>query len=79
MVTKWIAIAILAGLIVTLIPVFIVWLWTVSKVFVSAVLLFALIIGFLALVLRVIDKEIEIKRLKEQLEEKENGEDESND
>ena len=71
MVAKWIAISILAGLLAAMTPVLIVWLWTISKVFVSTVLLFALIVGFLALVLRVLDKEIEVKRLKEQLEEKE--------
>ena len=71
MVAKCIAISILAGLLAAMTPVLIVWLWTISKVFVSTVLLFALIVGFLALVLRVLDKEIEVKRLKEQLEEKE--------
>lgn len=72
MVTKWIAISIIVGLAVAMLPVLIVWLWTVAKVFVVALLLFVLIIGLLALVLRAIDIEIENKRLKEELEQKEN-------
>ena len=74
MVAKWIAISIIIGLVVVMLPVLIVWLWTVAKVFVSALLLFVLIIGLLALVLRAIDVEIENKRLKEELEQKENDE-----
>ena len=74
MVAKWIAISILVGLAVAMLPVLIVWLWTVAKVFVVALLLFVLIIGLLALVLRAIDIEIENKRLKEELEQKENDE-----
>ena len=74
MVAKWIAISIIVGLAVAMLPVLIVWLWTVAKVFVSALLLFVLIIGLLALVLRTIDVEIENKRLKEELEQKENDE-----
>lgn len=74
MVAKWIAISIIVGLAVAMLPVLIVWLWTVAKVFVSALLLFVLIIGLLALVLRAIDIEIENKRLKEELEQKENDE-----
>ena len=74
MVAKWIAISIIIGLAVVMLPVLIVWLWTVAKVFVSALLLFVLIIGLLALVLRAIDVEIENKRLKEELEQKENDE-----
>ena len=74
MVTKWIAISIIVGLAVVMLPVLIVWLWTVAKVFVVALLLFVLIIGLLALVLRAIDIEIENKRLKEELEQKENDE-----
>ena len=69
MVTKWIAISIIVGLLVTMLPVVIVWLWTVAKVFVSAVLLLALLIGFITLVTMVIDKNIQIKRLQEALEE----------
>ena len=74
MVAKWIAISIIVGLAVVMLPVLIIWLWTVAKVFVSALLLFVLIIGLLALVLRAIDVEIENKRLKEELEQKENDE-----
>ena len=74
MVTKWIAISIIVGLAVVMLPVLIVWLWTVAKVFVVALLLFVLIIGLLTLVLRAIDIEIENKRLKEELEQKENDE-----
>lgn len=69
MVTKWIAISIIVGLLVTMLPVVIVTLWTISKVFVSAVLLLALLIGFITLVTMVIDKNIQIKRLQEALEE----------
>lgn len=74
MVAKWIAISIIVGLAVAMLPVLIVWLWTVAKVFVVALLLFVLIIGLLTLVLRAIDIEIENKRLKEELEQKENDE-----
>ena len=74
MVAKWIAISIIVGLAVVMLPVLIVWLWTVAKVFVVALLLFVLIIGLLTLVLRAIDIEIENKRLKEELEQKENDE-----
>lgn len=69
MVTKWIAISIIVGLLVAMLPVVIVTLWTISKVFVSAVLLLALLIGFITLVTMVIDKNIQIKRLQEALEE----------
>ena len=69
MVTKWIAISIIVGLLVTMLPVAIVALWTISKVFVSAVLLLALLIGFITLVTMVIDKNTQIKRLQEALEE----------
>lgn len=69
MVTKWIAISIIVGLLVTMLPVVIVTLWTISKVFVSTVLLLALLIGFITLVTMVIDKNIQIKRLQEALEE----------
>lgn len=69
MVTKWIAISIIVGLLVAMTPVFIVWLWTISKVFVSAILLIALVVGFIYLVVRAIDKEMEIKRLAKEIEE----------
>ena len=69
MVAKWIAISIIVGLLVAMLPVVIVTLWTISKVFVSAVLLLALLIGFITLVTMVIDKNIQIKLLQEALEE----------
>ena len=69
MVAKWIAISIIVGLLVAMTPVFIVWLWTVSKVFVAAVLLFLLIIGFIYLVTRAIENEIKIKKLAKEIEE----------
>lgn len=69
MVAKWIAISIIVGLLVAMLPVVIVTLWTISKVFVSAVLLLALLIGFITLVTMVIDKNTQIKRLQEALEE----------
>lgn len=69
MVAKWIAISIIVGLLVAMLPVVIVTLWTISKVFVSTVLLLALLIGFITLVTMVIDKNIQIKRLQEALEE----------
>ena len=69
MVAKWIAISIIVGLLAAMLPVAIVTLWTISKVFVSAVLLLALLIGFITLVTMVIDKNIQIKRLQEELEE----------
>ena len=69
MVTKWIAISIIVGLLVAMTPVFIVWLWTISKVFVCAILLLALVVGFIYLVVRAIDKEMEIKRLAKEIEE----------
>ena len=69
MVAKWIAISIIVGLLVAMLPVVIVTLWTISKVFVSTVLLLALLIGFITLVTMVIDKNTQIKRLQEELEE----------
>ena len=69
MVTKWIAISIIVGLLVAMTPVFIVWLWTISKVFVSAILLIALVVGFIYLVVRAIDREMQIKRLAKEIEE----------
>lgn len=69
MVAKWIAIAIIVGLVIILIPVALVGLWTISKAFVAAVLLFLLIIGFIYLVIRAIENEIKIKRLKKEMEE----------
>ena len=69
MVAKWIAISIIAGLVITMIPVALVGLWTISKAFVAAVLLFLLIIGFIYLVIRAIENEIKIKRLAKEIEE----------
>lgn len=69
MVTKWIAISIIVGLLAAMTPVFIVWLWTISKVFVAAVLLLVLVVGFIYLVVRAIDREMEIKRLAKEIEE----------
>lgn len=69
MVAKWIAISIIAGLVITMIPVALVGLWTISKAFVAAVLLFLLIIGFIYLVIKAIENEIKIKRLAKEIEE----------
>ncbi len=69
MVTKWIAISIIAGLLAAMLPVAIVALWTINKLFVSAVLLFALIVGIVSLVAVAIDKEIQIKKLQEEVKE----------
>ena len=69
MVAKWIAISIISGLLFAMLPVVIVTLWTISKVFVSAVLLFTLIVGIVALVAVAIDKEIQIKKLQEKVKE----------
>lgn len=74
MVPKWIAKAIIVGLLVALTPVAISILWAISELFVSVLLLISLLLGFTYLVISAIDKDIEIKRLKEQLEDK--GEDE---
>ena len=69
MVAKWIAISIIVGLLAAMLPVAIVALWTINKIFVSAVLLFALIVGIVALVAVAIDKEIQIKKLQEEVKE----------
>ena len=69
MVAKWVAIAIIVGLIVAMIPVAVVALWTLSKTFVATLLLFVLVIGIVALVARAIDREIEVKRLRQEREE----------
>lgn len=68
MVTKWIAISILAGLAVAMIPVVIVILWTISKAFVAALLAFALVVGLVAIVLNAIDHDIQIKKQEEELD-----------
>ena len=69
MVAKWIAISIIVGLLFTMLPVVIVALWTINKLFVSAVLLFTLIVGIVTLVAVAIDKEIQIKKLQEEVKE----------
>ena len=69
MVAKWIAIAIIVGLIVAMIPVAVVALWTLNKTFVATLLLLVLVIGIVALVVRAIDREIEVKRLRQEREE----------
>ena len=68
MVTKWIAISILAGLAVAMIPVVIVILWTISKAFVAALLAFALVVGLVAIVLNAIDHDIQMKKQEEELD-----------
>ena len=79
MVTKWIAISILVGLGVALIPVFLVWLWTLNAVFVGAVTIFLLVTMLAMVVVSAIDHDIEMKRLQENLEQEENDENECND
>ena len=74
MVTKWIAISILIGLGVALIPVFLVWLWTLNAVFVGAVTIFFLVTMLAMVVVSAIDHDIEMKRLQENLEQEENDE-----
>lgn len=74
MVAKWIAIAILVGLAGAMIPVILVWLWSVSKILVSTILLMVLIVSFVRLVLEINEKELEIKRLEEELKEKKENE-----
>lgn len=69
MVAKWVAIAIIVGLIVAMIPVAVVALWTLNKTFVATLLLLVLVIGIVALVVRAIDREIEVKRLRQEREE----------
>ena len=78
MVTKWIAISILTGLGVALIPVFLVWLWTLNTVFVGAVTIFFLVTMLAMVVVSAIDHDIEMKRLQENLEQEENDENECN-
>lgn len=79
MVTKWIAISILIGLGVALIPVFLVWLWTLNTVFMGAVTIFFLVTMLAIVVVSAIDHDIEMKRLQENLEQEENDENECND
>lgn len=74
MVAKWIAISIIIGLGVALIPVFLVWLWTLNAVFVGAVTIFLLVTTLAMIVVSAIDHDIEMKRLQANLEQEENDE-----
>lgn len=75
MVARWVAIAILVGLAGAMIPVILVWLWSISKILVSTILLMVIIVSFIRLILEVNEKELEIKKLEEQLKrQKENDE-----
>ena len=74
MVAKWIAISIIIGLGVALIPVFLVWLWTLNAVFVGAVTIFLLVATLAMIVVSAIDHDIEMKRLQANLEQEENDE-----
>ena len=65
MVAKWVALAILGLLVVAAIPIALTWIWTIGKVFVAAVLLFLMIVGLIALVIKAIDYEIQIKKQNE--------------
>lgn len=65
MVAKWIALSILIGLGVVMIPIVVVILWTISKVMFAALLTFALVIGLIMIVLAAIDHDIQTKRQNE--------------
>lgn len=65
MVAKWIALSILIGLGVVMIPIVVVILWTISKVMFAALLIFALVIGLIMIVLAAIDHDIQTKRQNE--------------
>lgn len=65
MVAKWVALAILGLLVIAAIPIALTWIWTIGKVFVAAVLLFLMIVGLIALVIKAIDYEIQIKKQNE--------------
>ena len=65
MVAKWVALAILGLLVIAAIPIALTWIWTIGKVFVAAVLLFLMIVGLMALVIKAIDYEIQIKKQNE--------------
>ena len=65
MVAKWIALSILIGLGVVMIPVIVVILWSISKVMFAALLTFALVIGLIMIVLAAIDHDIQIKKQNE--------------
>ena len=65
MVAKLVALAILGLLVIAAIPIALTWIWTIGKVFVAAVLLFLMIAGLIALVIKAIDYEIQIKKQNE--------------
>lgn len=65
MVAKWVALAILGLLVIAAIPIALTWIWTIGKVFVAAVLLFLMVAGLIALVIKAIDYEIQIKKQNE--------------
>ena len=65
MVAKWVALSILIGLGVVMIPIVVVILWTISKVMFAALLIFALVIGLIMIVLAAIDHDIQIKKQNE--------------
>ena len=65
MVAKWIALSILIGLGVVMIPVVVVILWSISKVMFATLLTFTLVIGLIMIVLAAIDHDIQIKKQNE--------------
>ena len=65
MVAKWVAYVILGLLVIAAIPIALTLIWTISKVFLSAVLLFSILVGFIVLVISAIDYEIQIKKQNE--------------
>ena len=65
MVAKWVALSILIGLGVVMIPIVVVILWTISKVMFAALLTFALVVGLIMIVLAAIDHDIQIKKQNE--------------
>ena len=65
MVAKWVALSILIGLGIVMIPVIVVILWSISKVMFAALLTFALVIGLIMIVLAAIDHDIQIKKQNE--------------
>lgn len=65
MVAKLAAYVILGLLVIAAIPIALTLIWTISKVFLSAVLLFSILVGFIVLVISAIDYEIQIKKQNE--------------
>ena len=65
MVAKWVALSILIGLGVVMIPIVVVILWSISKVMFAALLIFTLVIGLIMIVLAAIDHDIQIKKQNE--------------